>query len=398
MIHVKKTERTINNELIRIGAKYSLNNIEGVLWFETKSENESFISFENCDSFFIIFFLMAMENKMDVTFESPVSRRLLFGIENYLMEALLIMKPEYKRINIFCEVSDYSNNEVSGVATAMSCGVDSFYTLYANKDGYQPVTHLTLFNAGAFGNSGGHETRGMFQTMINNATKVADELKLPFIWLDSNLNEVLNLPFVPTHTFRNLACALMFQNLFKTYYYSSGHAIEDFKLNPSDTANYDLINSISLTTNALEFFIVGMMRRRIQKTEALSNYPVTYKSLNVCLVTSDYDKVNISNSEALNCSKCFKCIRTMVSLDVIGKLQLYGDVFDLNIYKENKAKYIAQIIYHYYRSKNVFSSEIIKEMKKQNYKIPISVYVFFVLRAFQPIRDFFSRIFSQIKN
>lgn len=394
MIHVKKIEKTINNELIRISAKYSLNNIEGVLWFETKSENESFISFENCDSFFIIFFLMAMEHKTDVSFETPVSRRLLFGVKNYLMEALIIMKPEYKKINISCSVSDFNNTSVTGVGAAMSCGVDSFYTVYANKDGYQPVTHLTLFNAGAFGNSGGDETRGLFQTMINNATKVANELGLPFLWIDSNMNEILDLSFIQTHTFRNLSCALLFQNLFKSYYYSSTYPLEKFELKPDDSSYYDLINSLSLSTNNLEFFIAGMMSTRIQKTIELSNYPITFNNLNVCLITSDYNNVNVSKYEALNCSKCFKCKRTIVSLDVIGKLDLYKNVFDLNIYKKNKLKFLSETLYHYYRSKNAFSSEIIKEMKIRNYKIPFSVYGLLILRAFQPIINFFKNIFT----
>src|SRR5690606_7695740 len=149
-------------------------------------ENEEYICLDNCDSFFVIFFLMALDHNLDLKLETPISRRLLFGIQNYLMEALLIMKPEYKKINIFCETTDYFNPKVTAVGTSMSCGVDSFYSLYSNLKSSQPVTHLTIFNAGAFGNSGGEKTRELFQTMINNASKVAQELNLPLIYVDSN--------------------------------------------------------------------------------------------------------------------------------------------------------------------------------------------------------------------
>jgi hypothetical protein len=223
--------------------------------------------------------------------------------------------------------------------------------------------------------------------MIDQAKALADHLQMPLIWVDTNLNEIISRPFVPTHTFRNLACSLLFQKVFKTYYYSSGHNIKDFRIDPSDTANYDLIIALALSANSLNFEIYGLTANRVEKTKEIINFKPAHGHLNVCIVTTEYDHVNIENNRIRNCSRCYKCVRTMLALDILGELEAFSGVFDMNHFKKQKIKFLAETIYHFLRSKNTFSTEILNECKKQNYRIPHITYYYLFLRGLQPIKS-----------
>ncbi|MDT0642278.1 hypothetical protein RM553_05470 [Zunongwangia sp. F363] len=387
MIIVEEVSKEIIDKKIRLSCKFTDNGVEDILWFETSIENEVYLNTNICDSFFVVLFLRSIHTKQDIYLKSPVSRRLLYGVENYLVDILIMMNPGYRRINIDAPISEKTFPEANGIATAMSLGIDSFYTLAKNNKGHNPVTHLTLYNAGAFGTNGGKEARKLFYSIINQAKALADHLQMPLIWVDTNLNEILDRPFVPTHTFRNLACSLLFQNIFKTYYYSSGHNIKDFRVDPSDTANYDLIIAVALSSNSLNFEIFGLMANRVEKTKEIMNYKPAQDHLNVCIVTTEYDHVKIQDNKIKNCSNCYKCVRTMLALDIAGKLEPFSNVFDIYHFKTNKNKFLAETIYHYLRSKNTFSAEILNECKKQNYKIPPRTYYHLLLRCFHPIKQ-----------
>lgn len=398
MLIIKKASKRLCGDSVKLYAKYEYGEESGELWFSTDRKYGNYLCQERGDAFLVAMLLFAMERNIDIRIEDKISQRLIYGIENYLMKSLVKMNNNYNMIKIECEIAlDEIENE-QGVGTGISCGVDSFYTINQHIDDKMnkyKLTHLTLFNSGAFGERGGDEARFLFNDMKGKAKKAAKDIGLPLVWVDSNISEVINMPFEKTHTFRNLACVLALSKLFKTYYYSSGHSIEYFKLNFSDPSNYDIINSESLSTDNLEIFITGLLSSRFEKTREIATYLPTYKNLNVCLVTPDNINLNYNNKEYINCSKCFKCIRTMLTLDVIGKLELYDKVFDLTTYYDNKSKYIAENIYLMIRAKDEFATEIYKNMKLVNYNIPIMTWVYLVNRFFDGFKNGLYRLIKR---
>jgi len=375
----KKTDKVFLYSLVKIDNK------EKEIWFSTARDYEKYISLSNADAFILFIFIYCVFKNIKFRSHLPISKRLKFG----LLEVLL---PSFKKMGFKADSTQFEFNkedevtytEANATGTAMSFGVDSFFTFIRGRKSIQKLNYLTLFNAGAFGNYGGEDTKRLFEGMKNRVTIFAHQNNLSFIWVDTNLNEVFKMPFVQTHTFRNFACVLLFQKLFRNYFYSSGITIDNFKLNKTDTIYYDLLNANALASNSTEFHISGLTENRIEKTKIISNYKITYENLNVCLVTSDYSGASLETTFK-NCSKCFKCIRTMVTLDVLGKLGEYHKVFDLSIYRENKNKYLAELLYKKYRAKDVFSVEIFKEIKNLNYQVPWIVYYLFLLRILQPI-------------
>jgi len=386
MIELNKIFIRRDSNCVFFCASIKIDNKEHELWFSADKKFEKYIALSNGDCFNLVLFIYAVFTKKSFTSGVPISKRLKYGLSDVLLNTFIKndLYPEKLKID-FRYVDETLYPDANKTGTAMSLGVDSFYTLLNNMESSYPVDILTLFNAGAYGEFGGDIAQDLFVKMKNYVSNLSDDLGIDFLWVDTNLNEILQMPFVKTHTFRNFACTLMFQKLFKSYYYASGITLDHFRFNQNDPAYYDLLNSKAIAGNSLEFHISGLNEGRLLKTKRISNKQLTFNNLNVCLVTPFNKELSSNNTKLVNCSKCFKCIRTMVTLDVLGKLHLYKNVFDLKIFKENKEKYLAEIIYHKIRAKNIFSKEILKEAKLNNYPLSLKVYFYVVLRIFKPI-------------
>lgn len=385
MIKLNRVYTEKSSNIIYFKADCNLNGREEVLWYSTSIENEKYISLTNADAFILVLFIYSIFNNKKLKSEAPISARLKYGLLEVLLPTFQMMG--YKSIKEdfdFALEDDSIFPEAKAVGTAMSFGVDSFHAYLDSQNTQYPVDTLTLFNAGAFGQYGGVEAERLFELMKSKVKDFAKKEGKEFLWVNTNLNEILKMKFVQTHTFRNFSCVLIFQKYFKKYYYASGLSINSFKLTDTDPAYYDVLNSKAIGGNSLEFFISGLLTNRMRKTILISNNRVTFSELNVCLITPDNQSIKI-NEKVHNCSSCFKCIRTMASLDVIGQLENYRHVFDLDIYKKNKNKYFGELLYMKYRNGNVFSREIFEEAKKNKYQFSTSIYYFAIVRAIKPI-------------
>ncbi len=54
----------------------------------------------------------------------------------------------------------------------------------------------------------------------------------------------------------------------------------------------------------------------------ITDLPIAHKYLNVCV---NYDPKFLTE----NCGECTKCLRTALSLEILGKLDLFSSVFDV---------------------------------------------------------------------
>ena len=198
----------------------------------------------------------------------------------------------------------------------------------------------------------------MFNARLDFVKKYAYENNFKLVRVDSNLSEFLNMSFLATHTYRSLSAVLSLQKLFKTYYYSSGRTFNEFSLSrgKKDCTAYDLLNAHCFSNENTKFYITGSTQTRIEKINIISNYKPTYKYLNVC-VKEDY-----------NCSHCEKCLRTMLGLYALNKIDLYKDVFDLDDFYKNINKRLAYLISN---SNVIYYSESINMIKLNNINIPI---------------------------
>ena len=353
------------NETV-LQAAFECGNTKDTLWFSTTKDFGRYLCHERGDAFLVAMLLYAMKRGVDIRILAPISERLYYTLTKHFVKVIADMFPGYHRVQIIAEIATGQLENAGGVGTGLSCGIDSFCTVIEHTDESCPpnyrLTHLTFFNVGASGDYGGDHARDLFHQRIEAVRPCADELHLPLVTLDSNISEILGMNFVKTHTYRNVAAVLALQKLFKIYYYSSGYSLRQFEFNHSDSSHYDVYALDMLSTDTTKFFSSGEIYSRVEKTEIVSTHPLSYKYLNVCVAAET------------NCSRCHKCQRTLVTLDLLGKLDLYDKVFDLNDYWTHRSKYFGLVLSG--RKNDLFKQEIYDAIKQDKFHIPFSAYLY----------------------
>jgi hypothetical protein len=352
------------NETV-LQATFECGDTKDTLWFSTTKEFGRYLCHERGDAFLVAMLLYAMKRGEDIRILAPISERLYYTLTKHFVKVIADMFPGYHRVQIIAEIAGQLEN-AGGVGTGLSCGIDSFCTVIEHTDESCPpdyrLTHLTFFNVGASGDYGGEHARDLFHQRIEAVRPCADELHLPLVTLDSNINEILGMNFVQTHTYRNVAAVLALQKLFKIYYYSSSSTLQEFELNYLYSGRTDVYSLDMLSTESTEFFSSGEIYSRVEKTNIVSTHPLSYKYLNVCVAAET------------NCSRCHKCQRTLLALDVIGKLDLYDRVFNLNDYRAHRSKYFGLVMGSW--KNDHYLREIHDTIKQNNFHIPLGAYLY----------------------
>ena len=301
------------------------------LWYSIEKEYKDYISVEHADAFVVNLLFYAMEHKLDIECETKISEKLYYQLTEYWIPSITKNINKYNPIKIIAEVTDEKLPTAGAVGGSLSGGVDSFYTLLKHldrKESSYNITHLTFFNAGASGELGGDEARVKYQNRIAWIKDVADNLGKKLICIDTNINEFLKENHLATHSCRTLALPLLLQKLFSKYYFASGTDFANFRFDEESCCEYDLLNVHCFSTENLTFYSSGGEVNRLEKVKYISDFEVTYSRLNVCV------------AEDTNCSKCEKCQRTMMELYVLGKLEKYKEVFDLDYFARNKRRFL----------------------------------------------------------
>ncbi len=317
---------------------FLINNKE--IYLKYSIEYEKYIS-SNYDGPLILALPIAMRNNEKLIIKGKVSYKLFHNVKHYLMKIINIMLPECKPINI--EVDDFSYSKEYnnvGVGCGLSCGIDSLCCLqdyyFDTEDNPYKLTHVTNFDAGASGNSS-----TVFNKRVSNAELYCQETTLNMLKVETNFTSINNFGHQKIHVIRNLSIPLFFQKLFCKYYYSSTYSYIDSKIksNSYDIAYGDPIVIPLLSTENIEFISHGCQYTRPEKTLKISENSLSYKYLDVCINGSF---VNNSNT-FLNCSTCWKCLRTLTTLDYYKKLYYYEKVFNLEKYYKIKDKFLRNL-------------------------------------------------------
>ncbi len=358
MITIEQPEIQINsNNSVTISTIFEIDSLQQKLWFKLPAEYKDYLVTENLDAFLVALLPLGLKNGMDIQLNGSVSAKLIYNLNHYCIPALSFAYWGFNKIKITAKdknESSLNNGEVA--ATGLSCGVDSFSTYFdhINETGSYKIKHLTFFNVGSHG-KGGENTRKIFKERLTRVQKFADDENLPIISIDSNLSEILNLEFHPTNTLRNISCVLLLQKLIKNYYLASKNRIDFIKIPSYEAQDYDSLIVNMLSTESTSFYSSVAQFTRVERTNLLSNYSETFNHLDVCIQPRN-------KGEKINCSRCNKCLRTALTLDLLGKLEDYQNVFDINIYKKHKTDFIWYLITH--KNKDQITSDLYSLLKK----------------------------------
>lgn len=342
---ISKTEHSTT-----FAAEFNSGHTSQTLLFSIKQGGEEPLFDHRSDAFVVALLLYAMRNQHDIHFSAPLSERLFYQLEFHLIDFLfrIFSNKGFYRTKLFGPTTSVRLSSKGFVGTGISCGVDSLTSFLRQSDQRLrslKLTHLCLFDTGSHGRSTDEQYRSMKSKRTALASTFSAELGYPLILCESNVHDVLPDPYGFTHLFYNTSVVLALQNLFSTYYYASGSTVYDFLFSTEDPAFYQPYLMQLLSTETTTFYMSESTMSRYDKIKFLSDSPVAKKYLNVC------------NASFVNCGRCNKCVRTLLTLDFLGCLNEFQGVFDLVDYRRNRERFLK---YHFmmYLENNFVHREI----------------------------------------
>ncbi len=351
--------------------------VSGTCFFSTEAANLDWIDTAGSNCFLIGLLYVAMYSGCDLILEGPVSEKLLYRTKHFLIPILTdFFEGKLHPVRIHTGgVQTETYPDADRVGTGFSGGIDSFHTIrefYLDYDGPKEdrVNTLLFFNVGSHGMGHDRDHLAWLENKFEERRKVlsryAEEIGLPFVTVNSNIHAFMQSGHLQTSTLASLSAALFLGKKLRLYYLASlgipyhGMFYPDSKLD----RDYDIekIEDFILPHICTESFSVlsgGSAATRVQKTEAICHDPLVQKYLNVC---GNQDTV------ATNCSYCYKCLRTLMALEILGVLPQFSGVFDLKRFSSReRSRYIATLLNN--RRKDLFLQDLYDLAKRMNYDL-----------------------------
>lgn len=331
------------------------------LWYQVDAEYGGMVS-DRSDAALAALLVPAMARGEDIELTAPVSEQLYHNLAGRYQRILELTNPRLARIQVHAQHLRPSVEGGQGVATGFSSGVDSFCVLADHH--YAPVspgfrlTHLLHNNVGSHGIGG----EALFQERHEQARAGAQRIGLPLIAVNSNVDAFYEdrpgLTFPQTHTPRNVSVALLLQRGLGRFLYASAYSDKQI-LQGGDlgsSGGTDPFTLPLLSTEGLTAMSVGGEYSRIEKTLRVAEVPDSWDMLDVCAAPR----------RAGNCSRCWKCMRTMLTLELAGMLERYEPVFDLPTYRQHRTEYLAWLT----RQQGALERELLDFVRERGYPLP----------------------------
>jgi len=280
---------------------------------------ESFAHFldRSADPFVPALLVPCMETGEPLELPFPVSSRLLRQT-HAVQDFLLSLYPALRRVELRADADDAPVGvRAPNTATFFSGGVDSFYTLFRCADpgyveGARPLTHLILVRstAGADHRGFGAPTRSTPELERHQAEIdcVARKAGKDLIVAETNLQRRFgtlnwNLHY---HGAALAAIALALSRGLGAVLISSSYAFGEVRR----WGSHPLLDPL-WSTDRLRVVHVGAEAQRTQKLVTVADQALAMHHLRVCLK---------NGGAAPNCGRCSKCVRTMLILELMGRL------------------------------------------------------------------------------
>jgi hypothetical protein len=294
---------------------------------------------DRADAFVPVALLVAMREGYPLHVDAAVSPRLVYHLNHVVVPLLVRIDPSLHAVAVTAaQPAPPPRAEAGGVCIGFSGGVDSISALDDHffrdvEPGFR-VTHL-LFND--VGSHPQHGHAAIFARRHRRVAAVAASLRLPLIVTRSNQDEILGRDFARFDVLRNATVPLLLQSQMHRFLYASAHSYERMRVGPGQTSG--VVGSVllpALSTEAIDMHLVGAQYSRVGKIERIADLPFTREHIDVCFYSPDH---------VANCGECDKCMRTLLALELGGKLEAFANRFDLDAYRNRRTWFIAKTLY-----------------------------------------------------
>lgn len=335
MLTIKAPNLFIKDNKVRLESVIFEDAIEKKVWIDFDLDYAEYVCSERSDAFVVALLKYAMQWKHNIVCETPIGSELYYNLTEYLIPNMILGNSELYNITINAPI-DYKKIKSKGaVGTGISCGIDSLHAVATHGNDQlcdHKVTHLTFNNVGSHGE--GERALKLYLQRKQRAVDFCSEYGYNLVLSDSNIHDVFKQSHYHTHTFTSMFPVLALQKLYGIYLYASSAKLSDFTFKSLTPGKFEYVILSSISSSNIRIYSQGANCSRHDKTEVVSRYEPSYKYLNVC------------TEENKNCSKCEKCLRTLFSLEKLGVLEKYKDIFDLDVYKKYRNYGLRIMIYN----------------------------------------------------
>ena len=112
-------------------------------------------------------------------------------------------------------------------------------------------------------------------------------------------------------------------------------------------------------TERTELIIDGCQYRRVDKIKNIADWDIAQKYLNVCNAFPKFDGF-------ANCGECEKCARTLLPLEILGKVDKFAKLFNMGKY--NSFKYRVKVLRDV--ESDAYCKEIFGLAEEMNFPMP----------------------------
>jgi len=290
-------------------------NFPEYLWYRVPEQFSQHISLQS-DPFLIPGLMAGMQFKEDIEVRGTVSPRLAYHLEEYQHLLNFRLPTDLNIVDVKYAHLKSLQTTPAAVGAAFSGGVDSFFTLWKHLPGNQPIPDYrishTLF---LHGYDILNKDRSDYQTIYSRFQKTLKQIHIELVSMETNMFNIIaprlrmNLFYGPVL----VGSAHVFGNLFQRFFIPSSN---DYRQLKTWASTSDPSADPLLSTETLEIIHHGAATRRMEKVEAISDWEPAQSNLRVCL-PGDLD------GHVINCSRCEKCVRTMIPIYALGKMEKF---------------------------------------------------------------------------
>lgn len=383
-IHPPTQQRSNGNVLLSFAVEGAP--AQKALTYELPEEHASLVAEDRLDAAAVALLLPAMLAGRDLVVQGTMSELLLHNLNVRYQVLMNILDPRLQRIEVTAEKVTTDASRAKGVAAGFSAGVDAFCTVADYALGDCPpslrLTHLLFNDIGSHGR--GASAKRRFETRLSHVRPVAEAIGLPLVTVRSNLDAFYDgITFIRSHSPRNASVALLLQQGIGRFYYSSGQCYSDVAVAEGlVVGRNDVLTLPLLSTERLDVRQVGSEYQRAEKAARIADVPASWTGLDVCVSTP--------KGALRNCSRCWKCMGTQFTFEMLGVLDRYAPVFDLDIYRANRARFIRRLV----ASKDTLEREALDIAVANGLRISASTRV---LALFEPAREMSDKVRFRIR-
>jgi len=302
-----------------IYAKIEMNqprdNFPEYLWYRVPERFAQHLSLQS-DSFLIPGLIGGMHFKEEVEVHGTLSPKLAYNLNEYQHLLNFRMSKDVTPVEIKYAHLKALQAKPSGVGTTFSGGVDSLFTIWKHLPQNQPImdyriTHALFIHGFDILN----KDKGRYQKLYPSYRDALKEINIELIPLETNLVSLIIPRMKLSHFYGPILAGSVhiFGNLFKKFFIPSS---SDYTKIRQWTSSSDPTSDPLLSSENLDIIHHGAATRRVEKVEAICDWELAQTHLRVCV--PDHPE-----KYSQNCSRCEKCLRTMIPLYALGKLDQF---------------------------------------------------------------------------